>query len=136
MSQTTCPIVKHAHRGPATSTSRSDANVPTRGSNVPVRSQRSIGERTDILTRQLTTAMAAHSAANAAIVPAHNLYTRALKTANDSHVDEDGEQIAAMSPAEQAAFIKASKIILCKDTYKFSEYVSASLESRTCLYNQ
>jgi hypothetical protein len=60
--------------GPGTSTSRSDANVPARqGSNVPVRSQRSIGERTDTLTRQLATAMSAHSAANAAIVPARDL---------------------------------------------------------------
>ena len=64
--------------GPATSTSRSDANVPTRGSNVPVGSQRSIGERTNNLRNQFQTAMTAHTAANAAIAPARNAFTRAI----------------------------------------------------------
>ena len=57
--------------------------------------------------------MAAHTAANAAIAPARNIYTHAMQTANDSRVDEGGEQLVAMPPAEQAAFIKANKGILC-----------------------
>ncbi len=95
--------------GPATSASRSDANVPSRGSNVP-RSSRPTSERIENLRGQFAIAAAAHTAANAAITPAQNDYTHAMRVANENVVDED--TINAQPEEDRAAFIRAAGRIL------------------------
>jgi hypothetical protein len=67
LSQTSRPVVRHAHQGLPILLARA------RGSNVPIGSQRSIGERTISLRSQYQVARTAHTVANAAIAPARNV---------------------------------------------------------------
>jgi hypothetical protein len=82
--------------GPAHSTSRSDANIPTRGSNVPTGSQRSTGERIICLRAQLPVVMAAHVVSQAAIPLALAAYNTAMAAATECRIDNSAAEANAL----------------------------------------
>jgi hypothetical protein len=81
--------------GPAHSTSQSEANLPTRGSNVPAGSQRSNGERINALRQQLDVAMVALRTAQAHIPTVLTAYNQALAAAADANVDNATTKITS-----------------------------------------
>jgi hypothetical protein len=60
------------------------------------------------LVRQLSTALAAHTAAKVTVVHSRSVWDRALNTAHDSRISEDSEEILVASPEERTDMLRAS----------------------------